>query len=347
MTKRLTGMLLALLLALTLFPLAADAADNNGSFGITENPRENIRFILGSNKLTVANLPNKAAFGSVWVNIVNLDGRILIKQILDRTADGSVSMSLSGLSSGKYYIELYFSTAGDHYTSYIFGDEIRFQWSNGSGEFILSPVYEHNKKTYDAGRSDNAALAHYLSPTRTIQSSDAGIVKLAAEITNGITDEYNKALAIHDWVCVNIWYDWDVAGSGRRTEGDAVSTLKNRRAVCNGYSNLTAALLRAVGIPAKTVNGFGRTTRTGGWTQSKISGNSTNHVWNEAYVDGRWIIIDTTWDSGNDYRGGKKVASDGLYYSRYFDATLEAISINHRIHPYAESSIPQPLNSYR
>jgi hypothetical protein len=121
--------------------------------------------------------------------------------------------------------------------------------------------------------------------------------------------------------------------------------MNSRRSICVGYANLTAALLRAKEIPAKTVSGYGRiTTKTGTWTLSQLSGNEINHVWNEAYINGRWIIIDTTWDSGNDYRGGKKTSSDGLYYSRYFDPTLEAISIDHRIHDYAESAIPKPDN---
>jgi len=336
-------MLLAFLLILTLLPVTAIASDNASTFSFTNSPRENIQFILGDNKLTVANLPDKEAYSSVWVSIFNANGRLQAQQVLDRKADGSVSMPLSGLSNGNYYIEFYFSATGNTFASYVFGNEVRFRWNDGAGSFIASPTYEQNKKTYEAGRSDIAALAYYLDSTKTIQSSDAGIIKLAREITSGINDNYKKAIALHDWVCSNVWYDWDAAESGRQIDGDAVSVLKSRRAICVGYTNLMAALLRVVGIPAKAVSGYGLiTAKTGEWTQKQLSGNNTNHYWNEAYIDGRWVIIDVTWDSGNDYRGGKKTSSKGLYYSRYFDATVEAFSINHRIVSYSEKNIPQP-----
>jgi len=340
MKKRPVGMLLTLLLALTLLPVA-NAADATNTINFTNNPRENIGYILQDGGLTVTNLPDNDAFNSVWISMVNNKGRTQTEKVMERKADGTASMPLNKLSDGEYYIEMYFYTGSKVYNSYIYGKEIKLSWNNGSGTFMLQPPYEHNKKTYDAGRSDAAALVYYLAPSTSIQSTDPEIVKLANEITNDIADDYDKALAIHDWMCTNIWYDWDVIESSKRIPGDAVSVLKNRLAICEGYSNLTAALLRASDIPAKTVSGHGRlTAKTGDWTQNQLSGKDINHFWNEAYIDGRWVIIDTTWDCGNDYRGGKKVSSNGIYYYRYFDATIEAFSANHYIEPYKESMIP-------
>lgn len=55
----------------------------------------------------------------------------------------------------------------------------------------------------------------------------------------------------------------------------------------------------------------------------------TNHAWSEAYVDNRWVIIDTTWDSNNLYNEkGKfqtKPSSD-----KYFDIAIKDISITHK-----------------
>jgi len=340
MKKRLSGLLLTLALALTLLPISAYASDSISSFSLTHNPRESINFILEKNKLTVANLPDSAAYSSIWVNVVNLNGIVEVKQVINRSADGSASLSLSRLGDGKYYIEMYFFAGNGIYNSYIFGDELRFDWSDGNGTFEEAPTLINNKKTFAAGRSDAAILAHYLSPSNFIQSDNAEIVKLAEEITKGITDDYNKAYAIHEWVCVNIWYDWDATGKIGRLNWDAVSTLTARRTICEGYSNLMAALLRAAGIPAKTVNGHGRiTAKTGAWTENQLSGNERNHVWNEAYIGGRWVIIDATWDSGNDYSGGAKTASGGLYFNRYFDPTIEAFSLDHFMGAYPESTI--------
>jgi hypothetical protein len=340
MKKRLIGLALILMLVLTWFPVTANTSEVVSTFTLTHNQKENISFVLGKNQLTVNNLPDTTAFSSVWINIVNKSGRVQIKQTLDRDKNGSVSMSLSRLSNGYFYIELYFYTGNNKYSSYIYGDELGFNWNNDSGSFVLSPILEHNKKAYETGRSDDTALAYYLKQTNLIQSANADIVKQAEEITKGITDDYKKAYAIHKWVCTNIWYVWDTTENEKKTGGDAVSTLSTRRATCAGYSNLMAALLRAAGIPAKTVGGNWRNSvKTSEWTKSLLSSKETSHVWNEAYVDGRWIIIDATWDSGNDFKGGKKIATGGLYYNRYFDVTIEAFSIDHYIGDYEESSI--------
>ena len=347
MKGRFIGSILALLLVALLFlPAVGGAAIAADSFVMTCNQREGIEFIISKNNLTVANLPDNVAFGSVWINIVCKDGSVQIKQKLKRDSDGNAILPLKRLNDGCYYIELYFYAGDNKYFSYIFGDELGFDWENGDGSFVPPPVYVHNLEAYEAERCDSDALEEYLKPTSFIQSANEDIVKKAKQITKGIPDDYNKALAIHDWVSANVWYVWDAASYEKRLDGDAVSALSTQLASCIGYSNLTAALLRAVGIPAKIVGGHGRNAaKASEWTESRLSEKGTTHFWNEAYVDGRWIIIDTTWDSGNDYEGGIKTASDGLYFSRYFDATVEAFSVDHYIKDYEKIPALSPVES--
>ena len=337
MKRRLIVLFLALLLALTLVPVKAAASNSISSFSLTHNPQEGIVFILGNKQLTVTNLPDTTAFSSVMVNILNQNGSSVLKKTLKRDADGSVSLALNRLGNGCHYVELFFYVGSKIYNSYIYGDDLGFIWnkSTGAGEFIRPAALEHNIKIYENARSDSAALAYYLKQTDSIQSTSADIVKLALEITNGIAGDYSKAYAIHRWVCENIWYDWEWTTSGIGVNADAESALKNRRTICVGFSNLTAALLRASGIPAKVISG---TSKTDPWTNNLLSGD-VNHFWNEAYIDGRWVIIDATWDSANDYRGDMKTTSEGLYFNRYFDATIEAFSIDHYIEAYSEDSI--------
>lgn len=71
-----------------------------------------------------------------------------------------------------------------------------------------------------------------------------------------------------------------------------------------------------MGIPTRYVRG--------------VTGNLGAHAWNEAYADGRWIILDTTWDSQNRYENG--IFSEAKPCSTiYFDPSLEAFSESHRI----------------
>jgi hypothetical protein len=180
--------------------------------------------------------------------------------------------------------------------------------------------------------TDDKTLAKFRLPSRDVNSDNAEIASLAKTITNGINKDYEKAKAIHQWVAGNIWYnnDW-LNGIG---DNDAVMlkgedtwtstyVLRNKRGVCDGYANLTAALLRAVGIPAKRIEGF---------TGSNVF---ESHGWVEAYADSRWINIDSTWDSKNVYENGKfspKQASG----NRWFDVPDKEFSKNHKITNYAE-----------
>ena len=333
-------LLLIFAISLTLIPLRAEAAGSTLQF--SHYSRENFTLSLGGGTLTISNVPDTTPFQQIWLVVNDSTGRKRAETKYSRDAGASASVSLQGLAAGTYYAELYFHTGGDKYMSYVYGTSIRFSWQNGTGTFADSPVLEHNKRVYTAGRADDTALAAYLSPTAAIQSTNPAIVKLAEEITSKLSTDYEKTLAIHDWVCNNIWYDLDAANHGKRQAADAVTTLNNRRGVCSGFSNLLAALLRASDIPAKTVRGTAVPTAISSWTQNQLSGKEVNHAWNEAYVNNRWMIIDATWNCDNDYEGGRKIKSGGLYSYQYFDAVLETFSLDHRILEYEDAAISAP-----
>ncbi len=46
------------------------------------------------------------------------------------------------------------------------------------------------------------------------------------------------------------------------------------------------------------------------------------------FADGRWILMDPTWDSGNYYRDGKYQTSDAVH--TYFDSTVEFFLLYYR-----------------
>ena len=114
------------------------------------------------------------------------------------------------------------------------------------------------------------------------------ITSFSNQLTAGLTSDYEKAKAICEWVSRNIKYDYDYYYYHEKDYSDVSfepeDVLDTRLAVCAGYSSLTRALLQAQGIPALYVAGDANGAK--GWE---------GHAWNEAYIDGRWILIDTTW----------------------------------------------------
>ena len=208
-------------------------------------------------------------------------------------------------------------------------------------------VYQHNLEIYKKQGTDSATLEFYKLPERNIQSDAKEIIDLAGAVTKGISDDYAKAKAIHDWVIDNIWYDKRVPDADIVIEGlmikqgtriyGALETLKYKYGVCSNYSALTAALLKSVGIPTKLVYGLALGASEIEQRDKFYDLDSTviNHVWVEAFIDGRWIIIDATWDCR------KWIELDGTYtdfgpgIDDYFDISLEKLSINHKYIDYS------------
>lgn len=156
----------------------------------------------------------------------------------------------------------------------------------------------------------------FLAPSWGIESNSAEIVNLAGEITKGISGDYEKLRAIHDWVSKNIKYDTDKYRKNRIYEiPGSVETLRSRKGLCRDYANLTTALLRAAGIEARTVIG-----------QAKAEGKWVGHAWTEAKIADRWVSLDTTWDAGS-VKKGRFVSRFSL---QYFDKPAAKLAETHR-----------------
>lgn len=277
--------------------------------------------------------PDNGRFSFVMLYLYDGEGTKYNKDII--STDNTVYYDIGNVPEGTYYLEIYTNTERyGTYLSYMFGKNgIKLSISEASAEFVMAETYDHNVKLFQSRRSDNAALSYYLQPSYGIESDNKEIISLAKEITKGYKKDYDKLKAIHDWVCNNIWYDYDYLYDSRKPiDPGAIGTLKSKKSVCQGYASLTAALLRAAGIPAKLVSGYALGIIGGSeWTDEIISSDESNHAWNEAYVSDRWVILDTTWDSNNVYEKGKFSKNTGLTGYKYFDISLELLSYDHRI----------------
>ena len=178
--------------------------------------------------------------------------------------------------------------------TYIGKHKIYIYTENSSTFFKVSPIYEHNYKFY----TENSYIKDEYLKSGLSSKDQQRIKDLAESITQGISSDYDKVKAISTWVSDNIYYNWDGYLKGKYGKNDAISVLDSKKSVCAGYANLTDALIKSINIPCKVVNGFALGVSTSGsWENTKHT--RSNHAWNEAYVDGRWIIIDTTWNSRN------------------------------------------------
>ena len=155
---------------------------------------------------------------------------------------------------------------------------------------------------------NQASISNLGNPQNYLASRSDAVTAKAKEITAGLSRDYDKASAINQWVAKNITYDYAYFQGDTNTTGTtADEVLAGKKAVCTGYANLTRALLQASGIPAISIHG-----RTG----------NDAHAWNAAYVDGRWIFLDSTWS---------RPGQGSIYDARYFDPTVFFLSQTHQM----------------
>ena len=276
--------------------------------------------IQGNNRLEIkgATLSDNKR---VWVQVKGSQVNIQA----DISPDKTYSLTLTvDLPPGAYTIAVFMSKTGTGSWSAQDWD-IPLVRSKDGLYFSVSPMLTNNVMKFVGNQLDLPAQAKV--DVKTV-AEEKTIRDLATTITAGLTDDYQKILSINNWVADNIYYDYDAFTTGKFGRTDAIGTLEAKRSVCAGYAALTAALVRSLGIPCKVVSGFARGVGADSpW--AKVDHSKINHAWNEAYVNGRWVIMDTTWNSRNMYEKG--VFNAGEKRSKYFDPTLAAFSLKHKI----------------
>lgn len=174
------------------------------------------------------------------------------------------------------------------------------------------------------------------SASDRIQSNDPRIIELAESLTANKKSDLEKSRAIHKYITSTISYDQatrEIIESGQTAPyiQDALTVLKTKTAVCEGYSNLAAALHRAIGIPAKISIGkhyyfayrlFPTLKRIG--RIPDVNQAQGLHGWNEVKINGKWIPMDTTSDAGSSSGGAWNREMKEEFFNpdpEYFNAT--------------------------
>jgi transglutaminase-like putative cysteine protease len=122
------------------------------------------------------------------------------------------------------------------------------------------------------------AAADLVEPQPFIEATDPGIASLAASLRGA--DAAASARAIYDWVRTNLTYAGYIAD-----ELGARYALEHRRGDCTEYADLSAALARALGIPARVIGGYVV-------ESDAVLRGRDYHNWTEVWLGDRWLILD-------------------------------------------------------
>lgn len=157
--------------------------------------------------------------------------------------------------------------------------------------------------------------------------------QIAAKVpTNANNRNYRLAREAYRYLAKNLYYDYDNAyDPNTPSDTDVVNILKTKKAVCAGFSVVYAALLSVWDIPCNLIYGFapGQGGDEESFDPTTADLQDCNHAWNEAFVGGKWIMIDATWGCGNSFLDNTFEA--GEMNDLFFDCGLENFSDMHCI----------------
>ena len=124
--------------------------------------------------------------------------------------------------------------------------------------------------------------AEYLRSNPLVTSDDSQVIRLARKAVGTQTDPWAKARAISKWVATNI-----KEKNFETSFAPADEVARNLQGDCTEHAVLTAAMCRAEGVPSRVVVGLIYATQLGGFGY---------HMWDEVYVNRRWVAVDAAFD---------------------------------------------------
>lgn len=176
------------------------------------------------------------------------------------------------------------------------------------------------------------------------KTEQVSIESLSNYLQREAKSDIEKARAIFVWLTNNIDYDDDSFNSGSDGDNSAEGVLLNKKAVCEGFSNLFLALGQDMGLEIEKVVGYAK----GYGYSPAIKFKETDHAWNIIKIGGNWRIFDATWGQGYGVNINGKLKSKKEFNEYWFNVDPFESIFNH-LPQDSQYSFVQPslsLSSY-
>lgn len=187
--------------------------------------------------------------------------------------------------------------------------------SSEKSDSSLNPDESGENKTeiYDTAP---IAEAYRSGDATELSSQDLAILGRASQVVEECVtddmDDYEKELALHDWLIYNCTYD---KGALRAIErpgehaADPYGALIDGQAICMGYTTTFKLFMDMVGIECGIVH------------SSDTDGDE--HAWNTVKLGDFWYYVDATWDDPVPDKDGR------LARHTYFNITYDEMAEQH------------------
>ena len=154
-------------------------------------------------------------------------------------------------------------------------------------------------------------------PSPLVESDDPRIVAMAGGVAKDQADPWQVALALEKYVHQAV-----ATIDFGQMFATAAEVAESRKGDCTEHAVLLAALCRARGIPARVAIGLVYVRGRGGFLY---------HMWNEVWIEDRWVPLDATLGRGGIGGGHLKVADLSLAGASAFTSFLPVLKVIGRL----------------
>jgi transglutaminase-like putative cysteine protease len=153
--------------------------------------------------------------------------------------------------------------------------------ASGQVKIFANPVFELPSLSEDK--------QYLLKPAKYWETNDPDIQKVAQTL--------KTARDVHEYVVKTLQYDYSRARVGAQRMGAAGILKDPERAICMEYTDLFVTLARAIGIPARELNGYAYTDNP--HLKPLSVAQDVLHAWPEYFDQEKntWIQVDPTWEN--------------------------------------------------
>ncbi|WP_458462515.1 transglutaminase-like domain-containing protein [Paenibacillus sp.] len=191
-----------------------------------------------------------------------------------------------------------------------------FPLQMGNGDYMVTMLEQVSGTKYKIVQEKAVALQLkngskvFLNSVQNIDWSELDkAAQLAKKLTRSAQSNEEKVQAVYEYIVGTIRYDKALASSELTDYlPDINRTMAGKKGMCYDYASLFASMLRSIDIPTKLVMGNSEYV-------------DVYHAWNEVYLNGQWVTVDTTVDASWKSNGAKfKMIKDASRYSttKYF-----------------------------
>jgi len=231
---------------------------------------------------------------------------------IESTTTTSSTIGLKDLQNVETRIKTKISANKLNYYYDLFGREKYeyFPLQLGNGEYfitIFKNIIDNKYRVVESNRIKeikNNILEVFRSSVQNINwNKDMDVIKKATELTKGKKNDKEKITVIYNYIIKNFNYDYEKINKITSDYVPNIETIySEKKGICYDYASIFASMCRSQKIPVKLIKGYTKNVKE-------------YHAWNEVYVDKKWQVIDTTFDSVYIKAGHKvKMFKDAKLY---------------------------------